>query len=98
MPVLHHLPDKEPNISMGYPLDRTSLARLIENILVLQENRLEDGRYAWRDVINLIRHPYLRLLGPEEKPLRKNFPHMGNGYPHWRTLHSSHPLAATIWR
>lgn len=73
LPVLHHLPDKEPNISMGYPLNRTSLARLIETLITLQENRLEDGRYYWKDVINLIRHPYLRLLGPEGKPLRKLF-------------------------
>ena len=73
LPVLHHLPDKEPNISMGYPLARTSLARLIETILTLQENRLPDGRYYWKDVINLIRHPYLRLLGPKTKPLRKIF-------------------------
>jgi len=73
LPVLHHLPDKEPNISMGYPLDRTSLARLIEAILTLQENKLEDGRYYWRDVVNLIRHPYLRLLGADDKPLRKIF-------------------------
>lgn len=73
LPVLHHLPDKEPNISMGYPLDRTSLARLIETILTLQENRLANGRYYWRDVVNLIRHPYLRLLGPDNKPLRKIF-------------------------
>lgn len=75
LPVLHHLPDKEPNISMGYPLDRTSLARLVETLLTLQENKLEDGRYYWRDVIALIRHPYLRLLGPEEKPLRSIFHH-----------------------
>ena len=73
LPVLHHLPDKEPNISMGYPLDRTSLARLIETLLTLQENRLEDGRYYWRDVVSLIRHPYLRLLGPDDKPLRTIF-------------------------
>ncbi len=73
LPVLHHLPDKEPNISMGYPLERTSLARLIETLLTLQENRLENGKYYWRDMISLIRHPYLRLLGPEEKPLRKIF-------------------------
>jgi inactivated superfamily I helicase len=76
MPVLHHLPEVpgiEPNISMGYPLERTSLAQLVETMLTLQENRLADGRYHWRDVIALIRHPYLRLLGPEGKPLRKLF-------------------------
>lgn len=73
MPVLHHLPEGDPNISMGYPLERTALARLVETILTLQENRLEDGRYHWRDVVALIRHPYLRLLGPEHKPLRTLF-------------------------
>jgi len=73
MPVLHHLPVSDPNISMGYPLERTALARLVETILTLQENRLEDGRYHWRDLIALIRHPYLRLLGPGERPLRKLF-------------------------
>ncbi|BCS86933.1 PD-(D/E)XK nuclease family protein [Pseudodesulfovibrio sediminis] len=71
LPILHMLPEKEPNISMGYPLERTSLARLIETLLTLQENRLDDGRYYWRDLIALIRHPYLRLLGPDDKPLRK---------------------------
>ncbi|MFH1914953.1 MAG: PD-(D/E)XK nuclease family protein [Pseudomonadota bacterium] len=73
MPVLHHLPVGDPNISMGYPLERTALARLVETILTLQENRLDDGRYHWRDLVALIRHPYLRLLGPEDKPLRKLF-------------------------
>ncbi|MUM78811.1 PD-(D/E)XK nuclease family protein [Pseudodesulfovibrio sp. F-1] len=73
MPVLHHLPVSDPNISMGYPLERTALARLVETILALQENRLDDGRYHWRDLIALIRHPYLRLLGPEDRPLRKLF-------------------------
>jgi RecB family exonuclease len=77
MPVLHMLPhvdpDLEPNISMGYPLARTSLARLIETLLALRENRTQDGRYYWKDVIALIRHPYLRLLGPEDKPLRSVF-------------------------
>ncbi|NDV18780.1 PD-(D/E)XK nuclease family protein [Pseudodesulfovibrio sp. JC047] len=73
LPVLHGLPDVEPNISMGYPLERTSLARLVETLLTLQENRREDGRYYWKDLIALIRHPYLRLLGPDEKPLRRIF-------------------------
>ncbi|MDD3313686.1 PD-(D/E)XK nuclease family protein, partial [Pseudodesulfovibrio sp.] len=73
LPVLHHLPEGDPNISMGYPLARTALARLVETLLVLQENRLDDGRYHWKDVIALIRHPYLRLLGPDDKPLRRVF-------------------------
>lgn len=73
LPVLHHLPVEPPNISMGYPLERTGLARLIESILTLQETRLKDGRCHWKSVTGLIRHPWLRMLGPEDKPLRKLF-------------------------
>lgn len=100
LPVLHHLPDKEPNISMGYPLDRTSIARLIEIILTLQENKLDDGRYHWKDVIALIRHPYLRLLGPQEKPLRKIFhiweDAIRNGERHIHPLHWQPPYGEDI--
>ncbi|WP_147821718.1 PD-(D/E)XK nuclease family protein [Salidesulfovibrio onnuriiensis] len=72
LPVLHHLPDAPVNISMGYPLERSSLARLLETILGLQENRLGNGRYHWKDVINLIRHPYLKMLGDsQDAPLRQ---------------------------
>jgi hypothetical protein len=77
LPVLHLLPkvdpELEPNISMGYPLARTSLARLVETLLELQENRNAGGAYHRKDMIALIRHPYLRLLGPETKPLRAVF-------------------------
>lgn len=37
MPVLHHLPDKDVNISMGYPLARSTLARLVETLIRLQD-------------------------------------------------------------
>ncbi len=37
MPVLHHLPDKDVNISMGYPLARSTLVRLVETLMRLQE-------------------------------------------------------------
>ncbi|KAB1440381.1 PD-(D/E)XK nuclease family protein [Pseudodesulfovibrio senegalensis] len=68
MPVLHHLPDEDVNISMGYPLERTSLARLVETIVTLRENRLDDGRYHWKDMVNLIRHPYIKMLGDQTSP------------------------------
>ena len=73
-PVLHILPQKDVNISMGYPLARSSLARLLETIMTLQETRLGAGRYHWRELIALIRHPYLKLprLG-EVQPLRAAF-------------------------
>lgn len=69
MPVLHHLPRKDINISMGYPLGRSTLFRLLETIMRLQERRGEKG-YYWKDVIELIRHPYLKMLSiNEERPL-----------------------------
>ena len=71
MPVLHHLPERDVNISMGYPLARTPLAGLLECVLALQETRDSSGSYARADFIRLIRHPYLRLLGPEDRPLRQ---------------------------
>ncbi|MFP5258044.1 MAG: PD-(D/E)XK nuclease family protein, partial [Acidobacteriota bacterium] len=73
-PVLHILPQKDVNISMGYPLARSALARLLETILTLQETRLAAGRYHWRELVALLRHPYLKMLrlGPEE-PLRAVF-------------------------
>jgi inactivated superfamily I helicase len=66
IPVMHHLPgDCEVNISMGYPLARSSLAQLLETVLVLHENGDGAGRHHWRDMVALVRHPLLRMLRPE---------------------------------
>lgn len=62
MPVLHHLPDKNVNVSMGYPLERSPLNRLLDALLRLQAGRSEDGRYYWRDLLQCLRHPYLNML------------------------------------
>jgi len=66
MPVLHHLPDKDVNVSMGYPLERSPLNRLLEALLQLQESRTEDGRYYWRNLLQCLRHPYLNLLRADD--------------------------------
>ncbi|MFW5735621.1 MAG: PD-(D/E)XK nuclease family protein, partial [Oceanidesulfovibrio sp.] len=65
MPVLHHLPDPAVNVSMGYPLERTGLSRLLETCVRLQEGAPGPGRYHWREVIDLFRHPYLKMLDPD---------------------------------
>jgi len=72
LPVLHHLPEhKEVNVSMGYPLERTALYQLVESVLRCRENRDAQGRYYWRDLLELLRHPYLKMLRAEnEAPLR----------------------------
>lgn len=62
-PTLHHLPATDVNISMGYPLGRSSLFRLLDTIFSLQENKTEGG-YHWRDVVGFIRHPYIKMLEP----------------------------------
>lgn len=62
MPVLHHLPHKDVNVSMGYPLERSPLYRLLDALLRLQETRDADGRYYWRALLRCLRHPYLNLL------------------------------------
>lgn len=66
LPVLHHLPfaaqDEPVNVSMGYPLRRSPLARLVECLLQLQERGSGGGRYYWQDLSECLRHPYLKLL------------------------------------
>ncbi|MCH5277449.1 MAG: PD-(D/E)XK nuclease family protein [Desulfovibrionaceae bacterium] len=62
MPTLHHLPRKDINISLGYPLDRSLLARLLETVFRVREKRRPDGRTHWRPLLDLIRHPYVRML------------------------------------
>lgn len=66
LPVLHHLPDADVNISMGYPLSRSTLFRLLETVLTLQETRRDRAKplYHWKACIDLLRHPYLKMLTP----------------------------------
>lgn len=62
MPVLHHLPEKDVNVSMGYPLARSPLFRLVDALFRLEESRAGDGRYHWRALLHVLRHPYLNML------------------------------------
>ncbi len=97
LPVLHHLPRKDVNISMGYPLNRSPLNRLLEAVLVLCETRSEDGRFYWRYLLQCLHHPYLRLLCATKehdqnqrlrvalRHLEKNIRH-GSRFVHWDAL------------
>ncbi|MDO9631184.1 MAG: PD-(D/E)XK nuclease family protein, partial [Humidesulfovibrio sp.] len=74
IPVMHHLPAVDVNISMGYPLQRSGLAQLLETILVLHENGDGAGRFLWRDLIALSRQPLLRMLrAGVDAPLRSAY-------------------------
>ncbi|WP_084559356.1 PD-(D/E)XK nuclease family protein [Nitratidesulfovibrio termitidis] len=77
MPVLHHLPDKDVNISMGYPLVRSTLVRLVETLMRLQETA----------------RPAASLAVPEQGPdeLFPSAPGGADAAPstlcyHWRTV------------
>jgi ATP-dependent helicase/nuclease subunit B len=63
IPALYSLPSRMPvNVSLGYPLERTALSSLLEQLMRLQEGRGEAGAYYHQDYLTLIRHPYLRRL------------------------------------
>lgn len=73
VPVLHHLPERDVNVSMGYPLERTALYDLVDTVCRLCEQATDNGFRA-RDLRDLLRHPYLRLLAAEDgTPLRPVF-------------------------
>lgn len=62
MPVLHHLPGKDVNVSMGFPLNRSQFGALLEDILTAAVTRSPQGLWHWRRILRIIRHPYLNLL------------------------------------
>lgn len=71
LPVLHHLPYKDCNISLGYPLERSLLCRLLDIVLAIRTEQRPDGTTHWRSLAELIRHPYIRLLEADGQPLRE---------------------------
>lgn len=58
---------EEFNISMGYPLKRSSLYSLFENMFNAQLSRREQGYYA-RDYLKVIRHPFIKNLMLADNP------------------------------
>ena len=86
LPVLHHLPRKDCNISLGYPLERSLLFRLLETVLDARNRRQPNGPTHWKALADLVRHPYLRLLEVNGISLRDIFqnmkPRLRNGSRH----------------
>src|SRR5699024_3642581 len=76
LPVLHHLPRKDCNISLGYPLERSLLFRLLETVLEARNRRQPNGTTHWKALADLVRHPYLRLLEANGISLRDIFQNM----------------------
>ncbi len=71
-PVLHSLPDviRRINVTMGYPLRKTPLYSLLEDLLQLQEEKkynMAKKRYEFHytSVLSVLKHPYLVQYQPE---------------------------------
>lgn len=60
-PLLHYLPVEEVNISMGYPLARSRMARLIE-ILLSSMLSCKNGLYGHRYLSHFLHHPFIYTL------------------------------------
>lgn len=68
MPTLHHLRDRDLNISMGYPLERAQLSGLLDDIFTLQIGKSsESGKYYWHTLLRLLRQPFLAIIKAGEK-------------------------------
>jgi len=62
IPLLHALPHKNVNISMGYSLERNSLYDFIDAILCVHSGRKVDKGYYWVELQRILSHPYLQML------------------------------------
>lgn len=61
IPLLHELPDgQEVNVTLGYPLERTAIFALIEELMRLQEGQEPSRGYYHRDYLDVIRHPFVK--------------------------------------
>ena len=74
--------DEQPlpfNISLGYPLKRTPIFQLIDAMLRVRENS-DGGAVRGADYLGLIRHPYIKLSGEEnrEEPLKRGIHELEN--------------------
>ncbi len=69
-PTLYALPDsvREVNVTMGYPLSKSSLNQLVESCFLLHISKRGQGEKAYfkvREVIALLENPMLRSVAPQ---------------------------------
>lgn len=72
-PLLQNLPPVNVNISMGYPMERSPLVGLLQNILQMFANSPKDSYWRSGDVLAVIRHPYMHMLKEENKATNKGY-------------------------
>ena len=67
-PVLHSIPDcfKRLNVTMGYPIQGTSIFSLMEAIFDLQLKKVKNSKdFPYRQVLQVLKHPYLMQYDSE---------------------------------
>lgn len=73
-PVLHALPTaiRKVNVTMGYPLQNTSLYSFVEHLLNLQLEKKKDAQqyiYHYESLLALLRHPFIKNYPPAQAEL-----------------------------
>lgn len=62
MPLLHTIPQKDCNLSLGYPLEHSLVMQLITTLLDARTTRRNDNTMSCAILLNWCRHPYIRAL------------------------------------
>lgn len=62
LPALHQLPDKQVNISLGYPANRSRLHNFIAHLFTLVKNRSKEGKYYWKDLLKFFSQPFFGIF------------------------------------
>jgi len=67
-PLLNSLPAEieNVNVTMGYPLDKTSVATMFSQLLHLHLQRSRQGWY-YKDILDLLSHPLIDLLVKDQE-------------------------------
>lgn len=72
-PVLHSIPDnvEEINVTMGFPLTNTPVYSLLTGLMSLQDTGydIQEDRFHYDQVANVLKHPYLQLLSNSAESL-----------------------------
>lgn len=69
VPTLQNLPPANVNVSMGYPMERTPLFNLLEDLLAAGQHRKDERSYRSGDILKVARHPFLSMarLGDDKE-------------------------------
>lgn len=72
-PVLYSLPDtiQHVNVTMGFPLSQTPIYSFVDAFLSLHIDNYNEqtGRYTYQSVVNILKHPYTRLISDSNEQL-----------------------------